>query len=331
MLILMTHAIWGLVSSPHPANRLRRDRVYASTRCHKASFLDSASDTVPNERSGGASSQACDHDGAPRQARRDGRVVCPHGCSLASCERGRLDRKTQGSPITPPPPPRIPVDPALIPGRAVEPIDLVNSVRLAGARDLDIAIARQRILQAAADLKQVRLWLPSLFYGPAWYRADGQIQIDTGQVETIERSSLFLGATRRWPTPSPPIAGDWLPFVNGLSTTLRISDAIFEPMAARRGLAANQAGLQTATNDALLRIAEAYFDLQAANGRLAIAREAVKNAEALSTITEAYARLGQGLEADHRRAMAELKHRQGIPTLPAGSCSSPRPTWSASW
>ena len=61
----------------------------------------------------------------------------------------------------------------------------------------------------------------------------------------------------------------------------------------RRSLAANQAGLQTATNDALLRIAEAYFDLQAANGRLAIAREAAANAEALSTITEAYARLGQ--------------------------------------
>ena len=118
--------------------------------------------------------------------------------------------------------------------------------------------------------------------------------------------------------------------MNGLSTTLRISDAIFEPMVVRRSLAANQAGLQTATNDALLRIAEAYFDLQAANGRLAIAREAAANAEALST-PEAYARLGQGLEAEHRRAIAGLEHRRGIPNLPAGSCSLPQPTWSASW
>ena len=116
---------------------------------------------------------------------------------------------------------------------------------MAEARDLDIAIARQRILQAAADLKQARaLWLPSLFYGPAWYRADGQIQIDTGQVETIDRSSLFLGTTaalaNSFPAPSP---GTGFPSLNGLSTTLRISDAIFEPMAARRSLAANQAGL----------------------------------------------------------------------------------------
>ena len=57
-------------------------------------------------------------------------------------------------------------------------------------------------------------------------------------------------------------------------------------MAARRVLTANQAGLRTATNDALLQIAQVYFDLQAATGRLAIAREATANAEALSAITK---------------------------------------------
>ena len=110
------------------------------------------------------------------------------------------------------------------------------------------------------------------------------MQTVTGQVETINRSSLFLGATaalaNSFPAPSP---GTGFPALNGLSATLRISDAIFEPMAARRILAARQAGLQTATNDALLRIAEAYFDLQAANGRLAIAREAAANADELRT------------------------------------------------
>ncbi len=55
------------------------------------------------------------------------------------------------SAATPPPPPRVPVDTTLIPGRTVEPIDLANALKLAGARDLDIAIARQRILQSAAD------------------------------------------------------------------------------------------------------------------------------------------------------------------------------------
>ena len=101
---------------------------------------------------------------------------------------------SDSSSATPPPPPHLPVDTALIPGRVVEPIDLANALKLTGARELDIAIARQRILEAAADLTRARaLWLPSLFYGPTWYRSDGQIQTVTGQVQTIDRS----GAVRR--------------------------------------------------------------------------------------------------------------------------------------
>ncbi len=39
------------------------------------------------------------------------------------------------------------------------------------------------------------LWLPSLFIGPNWIRLDGQVQTVQGQVQTISKSSLFLGAT----------------------------------------------------------------------------------------------------------------------------------------
>jgi outer membrane protein TolC len=212
----------------------------------------------------------------------------------------------------PQPPPRLPLDTTLIPGRVIEPIDLANALKLAGATELDIATARQRILQAAANLSQARaLWLPSLFYGPTWYRSDGQIQTVTGQVQTINRSALFIGGTSALAnTIQGPPPGTGIPSVNGMTSVLRISDAIFEPMAARRVLAANQAGFRTATNDALLQVSEAYLDLQYATGQLAIAREAAANAEALVSITAAYARLGQGLEADHRRALTEVKHRR---------------------
>lgn len=221
---------------------------------------------------------------------------------------------------TPAPPPRLPIDTELIPGRVVEPIDLANALRLAGARNLDIAVTRQQIFAATADLTAARaLWLPSLFYGPSWYRSDGQIQTVTGQVQTIDRSSLFLGGTAALAnTIQGPPPGTGIPSVNGMTTTVRISDAIFIPMAARRVLASNQANLRTATNDALLEIALAYFDLQAATGRLAIAREATANAEALSAITSSYAKLGLGLEADHRRALTEVKHRRRDAQLASG-------------
>ena len=130
---------------------------------------------------------------------------------------------------------------------------------------------------------------------------------------------MFVGGTAALAnTIQGPPPGTGIPSVNGMTAALRISDAIFEPMAARRVLAANQAGLRTATNDAMLQVAEAYFDLQGATGRLAIAREAAANAEALSTITGSYARLGQGLEADHRRALTELKHRRREAQLASG-------------
>jgi outer membrane protein TolC len=221
---------------------------------------------------------------------------------------------------TPAAPPRLPVDTELIPGREVVPIDLANALRLTGARNLDIAITRQQIFAATADLTAARaLWLPSLFYGPSWYRSDGQIQTVTGGVQTIDRSALFLGGTAALNnTIQGPPPGTGIPSVNGSTATLRISDAIFTPMAARRALVANQAGFRTATNDALLQIAQAYFDLQGATGRLAIAREATANAEALSAITNSYSKAGMGLEADHRRALTEVKHRRRDANLASG-------------
>jgi outer membrane protein TolC len=201
---------------------------------------------------------------------------------------------------------------AVFPGQVVQPIDLANVLRLAGARNPDIAIARQRVFQAVADLGQARaLWLPSLFIGPTYTRADGQVETITGQVQNINRSGLFLGTTAAlangFPAPAP---GTGYPQLNGLSSTLRISDAILEPMAAKRVANAQQAGLQATANDTLLAVTEAYFNLQLAAGTLAIAREAAGNAEGLTSITAAYAQTGSGLEADHRRALAEFRRRR---------------------
>ncbi len=98
--------------------------------------------------------------------------------------------------------------------------------------------------------------------------------------------------------------------VSSTTAVIRISDAIFAPLAARQVVRANQAGVAAATNDALLGLAEAYLDLQLAAGRLQIAREAAANAEDLAALTASYARTGAGLEADHRRALTELEHRR---------------------
>jgi outer membrane protein TolC len=208
----------------------------------------------------------------------------------------------------------------LIPGQVLAPIDLAGALRLAGARDLDIAIARQQVWRAIADLQQARaLWLPSLFLGPTWYREDGQIQSIDGKVITANRNSLFLGALAAGPNlyaAAPP--GSGFPPLTGLSAVLRISDAILEPKAANRTVAARQADVQAVTNDAVLAASEGYFDLLLASGLLAIQREAAANAGALAEITGSYARSRLGLEADHQRILAELDLRRGYVENAAG-------------
>jgi outer membrane protein TolC len=200
----------------------------------------------------------------------------------------------------------------LAPGQAIYPIDLPGALRLAGANDLDIAIARARVAQAVADLSHARaVWLPSLFIGPNWIRHDGTAQVVEGPVRHISKSSLFLGATGAFGqgVTGPVPAGGPAP-LSSTTAVIRISDAIFAPLAARQQVEANQAGVAAATNDALLGLSEAYFDLQVAAGRLQIAREAASNAEALAQLTASYARSGAGLEADYRRALTELEHRR---------------------
>jgi outer membrane protein TolC len=215
-----------------------------------------------------------------------------------------------------PAPPEAP----LVPGQVIQPIDLASALRLAGARDLDIATARQHVLLALGELDEARgLWLPSLFTGPTYYRLDGQVQSITGQVITTSRNSLFIGTTaslaNSYPA-APP--GSGFPPLNTLSGVLRISDALYGTRAARRVVAANEAGVQVATNNALLAASEAYFDLQLASGTLAIAREAAGNAAVLESITGTYARSGSGLEADHRRILTELRSRRRSIRLAVG-------------
>jgi outer membrane protein TolC len=200
----------------------------------------------------------------------------------------------------------------LVAGQAIEPIDLAGVLRLAGARDLDIAVARQQVYRAVADLQQARaLWLPSIFLGPTWYRLDGQVQAIDGKVMSVSRSSLFLGglasSANLYPA-APP--GSGFPPMTGLFSVLRFSDAIFLPMAARRMVAASEADQQATTNNAVLAASEAYVDLLRASGLLAIESEAVANARTLSDITASYARSGAGLVADHHRILTELARRR---------------------
>jgi outer membrane protein TolC len=134
------------------------------------------------------------------------------------------------------------------------PINLPTALRLADASAWDIAIAAEREREAAAVLLQAQvLWLPTLAAGVDFEHHDGPTQNADGSITNGSRSSLYLGAA---------------PFA-----LFAVTDAIFEPLAARRELRAVQAHTQAVTNDTLFSVAQAYFNVQQARGELASAED----------------------------------------------------------
>jgi outer membrane protein TolC len=139
---------------------------------------------------------------------------------------------------------------------------LPTALQLANVRPIDVAVAAEQIRLAAAQLEQARvLWLPTVYLGADYFRHDGQIQDVAGGVFGTSKSSFMLGA--------------------GPSAVFALSDAIFGPLAARQVLRAREATLQTARNDSLLAVAEAYFNVQQARGDVAGAEDVARRSEDL--------------------------------------------------
>jgi outer membrane protein TolC len=143
---------------------------------------------------------------------------------------------------------------------------LPTALRLANAQAVDIAAATARIEAAAAALEQAHvLWLPTLTVGGDYNRHDGRNQDTMGNVFDNSRSSMMAGV------------GTGI----GPAAILNVNDALFAPLVARQQLRARQADRQTASNDTLVAVSDAYFSVQQARGELAGAAEATRRTEEL--------------------------------------------------
>jgi outer membrane protein TolC len=150
-------------------------------------------------------------------------------------------------------------------------INLATALQLAGVRPLDIAAATLQVQQAlAVQLQAKALWIPNLNAGIDYFRHDGvQQNLFNGENFRKGRQTFFVGG--------------------GPSLSVGLTDAIFAPLAARRVVAARQADLQAARNDVLFSVSQAFFDLQAARGRLLGLEASIVRAELLVNFTRALA------------------------------------------
>jgi len=200
----------------------------------------------------------------------------------------------------------------LPPGRLVEenvfPIDLPSALQLAGANNLQIALARERVNQAAARAAAANaLWIPSISAGAVYNNHAGRIQGTEGEILEVSRNSLFVGGGAVFGN-SPANGGASGPA--RMFVDLSLADTIFEPLAARQLVRATAADRTATFNDTLLQVAATYLALARAQTRMRITEEAVANADELARITGEFAKSGHGLQADADRAIVEAASRR---------------------
>jgi len=130
------------------------------------------------------------------------------------------------------------------------PINLATALRLADARPILIALARAAVETEYGLYQQARvLWLPTVNVGVDYQRHDGGEQNElTGQLIIGTRNQFTAGV--------------------GAAAVFALTDAIYAPLAERQLLNARNIDVQTAKNDSLLAVAQAYFDVQQARGIL---------------------------------------------------------------
>ena len=175
-----------------------------------------------------------------------------------------LHRETfQGATLSDRGPSSLPVPPSQVrPQDKPLPINLATALRLSSARPLVIAAAQasEEVAAAQLDLAKV-LWLPNVNLGASYYGHVGTAQGNSGAEFDNTRNQTLVGG--------------------GASAVVATTDAIFTPLAARQVVQSRNLVIQAARNDALLTVAEAYFNVQQARGRLAGAEDSVMKSRSL--------------------------------------------------
>ena len=127
------------------------------------------------------------------------------------------------------------------------PIDFATALRLVGTNNLDVARAREVVTQSRIQLEQSELlMLPSVNAGSTYYGHEGNIAKTEGNIERVNKDSLFVGF--------------------GPSILVNLGEALFAPLVARQASNAAKAGERRVHNDTLLAVSQAYFAVLRAVG-----------------------------------------------------------------
>ena len=185
-------------------------------------------------------------------------------------------------------------------------INLSSALAAVSGQNPQVAYASEQINEAFAQLRGARtLWLPSIRAGVYYGNHEGPLQANDGTIPINSRSTLEAGL-------GMAAVGGGSPAVPGVAANFQVADAVFQPRIADQEVAARQHATRATTHDVLLSVALAYLDLLRAFQQQAIAQETLNHTEQLVELTTAFARTGQGNQADADRAQTELALRRNL-------------------
>jgi outer membrane protein TolC len=181
------------------------------------------------------------------------------------------------------------------------PIDLASALRLAVVANPRIAEAQAVVLEALANQTgAMAMLLPSFNAGVTYHGHGGVLQRSSGRILRLWEQSLYVGGGAR--TLAAESVG--VPAVN---ITSPLTDAIFEPLAARQNVTRRQFEAVATSNDVLRDVVVAHIDLVAAHAALQAMIQSEDETLAVARITSDYAEAGEGRLADADRANAEAR------------------------
>jgi len=186
----------------------------------------------------------------------------------------------------------------VVPRTEEQLVDLSTVLQLAQAQNPSIGLSRQAIQEALALQLQARgMMLPTLRAGANYHGHQGIVQTSDGLMRQVTESSLYLGN-------GAFAVGATTMLYPGIQIFAPLGDGVFEPLAARQLLASRRFQAEATTNQILLDVARRFLDLVRAEADLRAIRLSETDVNQAVLITDAFAKVKQGRQADARRAQA---------------------------
>ncbi len=172
-----------------------------------------------------------------------------------------------------------------------QPIDLPTVLRLAGAQNLDVQLARERLREAqAAQDAALYNFFPWLSPGIGYRRYDGRIQDVAGNMFDASKQSYTLGAN--------------------VEARLELGEAWFKSLAAKQLTQAADHAVEAQRQESVFNAALGYFDLVKARATAAVAEDATRIAGDYAEQLQRGVELGLIFKGDALRARGQAERNQ---------------------